>query len=130
MTTNPKPPWFRFHLLTAVVMMVAAGGWLLLNLQATTNRQELQISTPEFGIVPCYIDWTHRGFPFVYSQHSPKISEDALRRITGRPPNFLKTLGNSPSTWIALNAVAGIVVLLAVLAISESFLRRREARKP
>src|SRR5581483_12438948 len=32
MISSPKRPWFRFHLLTAVLMMLAAGGmlWLLL----------------------------------------------------------------------------------------------------
>ena len=32
MSEKPKRPWFRFHLLTAVLMMAAAGGLMLANM--------------------------------------------------------------------------------------------------
>ena len=31
--TKPKRPWFRFHLLTAVLLMIGAGGVLGMNIQ-------------------------------------------------------------------------------------------------
>ncbi len=110
---NDKRPWFRFHLLTAVLMMVGAGTMLWIN----TRR--------DYWHEPngWHIEW---GWPLRTLVQVKQPVGTVFNEYVYTVPYV------SPNTdWrvVALNAVIaiGIVVILGVL--SEYFIRRREARK-
>ena len=59
MSDGPKRPWFRFHLLTAVLMMFAAGVWIGINCRAahvSTQQNSIQVE-----------NWDYRGWPMTWS---------------------------------------------------------------
>ena len=67
---KPKRPWFRFHLLTLVLMTLAAGGLLFVNVHtsessayALTKEEAAEIKHPELaGCLSCRVSLF--GWPF------------------------------------------------------------------
>ena len=119
MTSSPKRLWFRFHLLTAVLMMVAAGLAMSLSFQQR----------------PYYADdWS----PTAYD------AKQTIGTAQGWPLAFHVTdnidFGDGEiivlpvSKWnygsLAVDIFALFPVLAAVALISEFLIRRREGRKP
>ena len=126
MSDKPKRSWFRFHLLTAVLMVVAAGGLMWLNTRVT-NTAELAQSHQEY--LEKYPDRLRNGVPNV--DWSEIIGSDY-----GWPATAFVLSGSNrvQSHWIWLGVIAdcaAITILLAIVAlVSESIVRRREGRKP
>ena len=57
MSSSLKRPWFRFHLLTAVLMMATAGGMLWMN---SCRRFTLNPDLPPYF---AHFGWIDRGWP-------------------------------------------------------------------
>jgi hypothetical protein len=116
---KPKRPWFRFHLLTAVLRMIAAGGMLGLNML-------FRNVTVPYGIGKA------RGWPNWEELH---ISWEAVKKSTPQTENGAKEslklegeVNKSPVFSRVLNFIIGLILLSAACIFSESILRRREAR--
>ena len=107
MSEKLKRPWFRFHLLTAVLMTFAAGGLVLEN----PLKQKVD------GMPAFYA----RGWPIsaMYDIDPDYWSAPA------EPIQF-----RVDAAHIVMDIAFSIVALSAVALASESLLRRREARKP
>lgn len=100
---DSAPLWsLRFRLLTSLVLMLAAGGFLYLNVR-TVVLQEQQ----GYLLVRC-------GWPFQYLREST---------WTGSPPD---------TTWFYLNFGANFVfcgdLLLVIMVVCEFFFARRDAK--
>ena len=122
MSKNPKRPWFRFHLLTAVLMMLIAAGLLWQNSvprhvawylpkvadHGGTERLQQEMMQDKFWI---------KGWPLVYSMQYV----DTARGPIDDPGHAIVLL---------MNAGIGMAIMFAGAYVSESLLRRREARKP
>ena len=114
MSDKPNRPWFRFHLLTAMLMMFAAGGFVWVN------------TLPE-------------SYDLIYDSKSDSYSIDSSEkpdydvRCYGWPTSFLaitefdKTFLPKP---FALDLLALAGGMAGVAFLSESLLRRRDSRKP
>ena len=123
---KPTRPWFRFHLLTTVLMTLAAGGMLWMNVNVVFDGD--------------YIVW--RGWPWPYWHHVLKYegvneygytrSHRSLSAIPGAPPGFKRFTepGYYPALRVLGDAGLGLFVIFAVALVSELLLRRREGRKP
>jgi len=115
MSDKPKRPWFRFHLLTAVLLMITAG--LLLWRLFRTRWHHGSLST-NHDSPPVATGWksTTYGWPF---KEAIGFSEEFPSRTQGIHVHlpFVYDL----AIWLA--------ILFAVAAISEFLLRRRESRK-
>jgi hypothetical protein len=100
-------PWFRFHLLTAVLMMLAAGGFVWKN---TLLDDGCVVFDGSKG-------FNHYGWPLAIND----LEAD----------NFVLHQINSNWQWkgIAGNLVLLVGMLVMISLISESIIRRREARK-
>ena len=127
MTSSPKRPWFRFHLLTAVLLVIAAGA--LLSLEMKVDRESYDDSAGDWHTVI-----ERRGFPMVCWSRTAYANKN--------PPSDGKSikLGISMlrfpyqySTWLygaaAVNFLVCILASFAVALVSESLLRRSEGRK-
>ena len=114
-----KRPWFRFHLLTAVLMMVAASGMLWANLQmrhtaAWFELCRIQDENPTWVGLLSEDALMEYGFPAtVYSEGHRVFYTPTLHW-----PGILE------------NAVVVTALLLAIAVASEHLIRRREGRKP
>ena len=106
MSDNSKRPWFRFHLLTLVLMALAASVLLWANM-----RQQ--------GLV--------HGWPF--TMHSVWISLDSEEAAMTAGHPYWEWDGVWNLRGVILNSVAALASLTIVAALSEAILRRREARK-
>jgi hypothetical protein len=118
MSEKPRRPWFRFHLLTAVLMMLATGIALLTNiaprLERTINGNIGAIDYGSVGVADVVGISREYGFPF------PAIWRDAY---------FSGVYANGFGVKSAMNLVADILIwlclLIGVTLVSESILRRR-----
>ena len=112
MSDLPKRPWFRFHLLTLLLMTSAAGVWLGLNCHAThvsTPNGEQQVE-----------NWNYRGWPMtwsadVYYTHAEKVVLERTLVI--------------PALASIIDIAIGLALCLLVGFLSE-FLQRCSARQP
>ena len=109
MTSSPNRPWFRFHLLTAVLMMIAAGGLLGVNLSLLNDRIARD---DHYTVIDCY----EFGLP------CPTFT------LT-HPAGGMACKTPNDSAYV-LNLLVNGFALLGVYVLSESLLRRRETRKP
>jgi hypothetical protein len=117
MSEKSKRHWFRFHLLTAVLMMFAAGGILSV---ALTGRRIVQESIRDTSASPPWdtfpapdLGERHYGWPMVaYCSYEVAIE------------NRWYGIG------AAIDATVGLLFIGSVAFVSESLLRRREGRKP
>ena len=102
MTSSPKRPWFRFHLLTAVLMMFTAGGMLWANV-----REYDFSSSISFG-----------------ERHYSQVGHGCPFNIEGNQMLHFRWL------FILMNGCSGVLVVIGVGATCEWLIRRREARRP
>ena len=117
MTSSPKRPWFRFHLLTAVLMMLAAGGMMWLNL---CKRLVDLPADGAYETEPLIYGW-----PLNFAYHGPRSFRTGLGM----------TWGDGVTTlffWrgVIVDVVVFILILVCVTSCIEFLLRRREGRKP
>jgi hypothetical protein len=115
MSEKPKRPWFRFHLLTAVALVLIAGAFIGANL---TNRltfwQELRF-------------YLHGGTEHRYGW--PMVAYEAGAIRCSDPDRGEREYTNWNQMAIAVDCISGIGLLLAAATASEWLIRRREARK-
>jgi hypothetical protein len=108
MSKKPKRRWFRFHLMTAVLMMVAAGGLI-------GQNAVIRETVEEYRIVNGF------GWPFIFRPTFIREFDDP------NPERY----GYDLNLWhLSLNTLLLVSILLCVALISESILRRREGRRP
>ena len=133
MSEKPKRRWFRFHLLTAVLMMLVAGGVLWLNVRVfRLNSAEVARGWP----LPLYT----RALPEGIDPETGFYRQSFRSGLGGAPPGFkrfnsagllldldpdpaLRPFGLMLDFAMLVSAVAGAAL------ISESIIRRREGRK-
>ena len=111
MSEKIKRPWFRFSLLTAVLMMLAAGGMLWLNASAIEFMYGQTTELPNGGIE----------------------FDDCFGKAYGWP--WLWIFDVEPHCrWRGIALVGDVVTLALAIGstafVCESILRRREGRKP
>jgi hypothetical protein len=122
MSEKPKRPWFRFHLLTLVLMALVAGGMLganiLLHPAWPVNRNESQRR--------CM-----RGFPCAaYSFIDDTLPEDNYGGGSGGGVSgYFEYQPHFRFSGVAADSVLMLIVVIGVLASSELLIRHREARK-
>ena len=139
MNDSPKRPWFRFHLLTAFLMMVAASGIMLLNTSTyfayhnfsemySTEAQDLY----QLRVMICRGN-DHKevyGWPVVALTHYLGIRGFDWDRVG----NFGGNVSDKGTSWnltgLIVDISVAVAVVIAVALVSESLFRRREARKP
>ena len=115
MTSSAKRPWYRCHLLTAVLMMLAAGGMLWAN----AKRDYEYLFNGRWRL-----EW---GFPL-------RVHDDIEQPLGTVFNEYVKTVPYfCPHTdWgvVAMNADIAIVIVVALGVLVERLIRRREGRKP
>ena len=122
MSENPKHPWFRFHLLTAVLGMLAAG--MLLWQDAAWHFSEYAYAKSDGSIIG---EDFERGWPrryeFKYASY-PGKSRYPLPPPEDEQPSF--AFDRNALLW---DIVVGVAVLVAIGIIVESIIRRRQGRR-
>jgi len=112
MSDKPKRPWFRFHLLTALLMMFVAATMIWLNCHV--RIEPLEIGDGVSSVVPI----GHAGWPaelyWKWGAGWPEHAGDHKWILSG----------------IGIDAAVFVGVVLATALCSEFLLRRREGRKP
>jgi hypothetical protein len=114
MSDTARRPWFRFHLLTAVLMMVATGGMLGVNFRNANKSADPNVFTS-----PIY------GWPFVtYSNYF----DDQVKAGHVAPSMVAFDV---EMRWhfagVAMNCGILVFALALIAFISEHLLRRRSA---
>jgi hypothetical protein len=103
MSDIPKRPWFRFHLLTAVLMMVVAGGVSLANMREYERASYF---------------YRHRalmiGWPLGFREHPTWDSVDVTWS----------------KMHLAEDMAVALAIIAAVALVSEFIIRCREVRTP
>ena len=123
MTSSSKRPWFRFHLLTAVMMMIAAGA--LLSLEMKVDREPRD---DDFGSWQTVIE--RRGFPMVCWSRATYADKNLPgdRKVIRLGISLLR-IPYQDSTWryaaAAVDVLVFILALFAVAGLCESILRSR-----
>ena len=115
MTSSRKRPWFRFHLLTAVVMMFAAGAMVWANIVPSRHEDGNGYLTH-----PYLYDLDY-GWPGMVVRH--------LSPINPKWVDFQdsKTIIQWPK--VCGNVIICLMLLLLSAIGSEFLIRRRESRK-
>ena len=119
---TPKRPWFRFHLLTLLLMALVASVMLGVNILLPpawpVNGNE--------GQRRCM-----RGFPYAaYSFIDDSLREDDDGGSdAGNVSGYFEYQPRFRLSGVAFNGVLALGVVMGVMASSEFLLRRREARK-
>ncbi len=125
MSDNTRRPWFRFHLLTAVLMMLAAGGIMWANLRGYEGPTRAVEFYNERGVMH------HRywGWPWVaaYETEYPPLGRN-LGLEVGTMDKY--NASGYVTEHLIYDVCIGSLGLAAVALVSESLLRRREARQP
>ena len=123
MSDTPKRPWFRFHLLTAVLMALAAG--LLLWQDVAWHFSEYAHAKSDSSIIG---EDFERGWPrryeFKYASY-PGKSRYPLPPLEDEQPSFA-----FDRETLILDVLIGVAVLAAIGVEVEFIIRRREAKKP
>ena len=107
MTSSPKRPWFRFHLLTALATMLAVGAFATLNCMTS----QIEVRTTHM-----YCTWTNYGWPFKCCTYVEKSD--------------VSHTSSSHWIWLASNLLCSFLLVILIGLAVEALLRRREARKP
>jgi len=111
MSEKPRRKWFRFHLLTAVLLSLTAGGLLLFNMRLYNVGRGFS---------------TAQGWPFPWAETLNPV--DHINWTTEQQQLYftpqLKPVG------MVVDALVGLGILLTVSVASEFYTRRREAPKP
>jgi hypothetical protein len=131
MSDKPKRPWFRFHLLTLVLMMLAAGG--LLGANIFTPRAivfEKNVSKdPRSNLMRDKLTFAWSGWPIRGPQTivigaginpEDQIASMVRFNATGRFRDY---------RTIIFNVLIAIGLVLIIAIILEYILRRREGRR-
>jgi hypothetical protein len=109
---KPKRRWFRFHLLTAVLMMVTAGGMV--------GANSIRHTSPELLASPFTVGY---GWP-----------EIALSRPDDEFIQMFEDIRVPTRAWnkgaIVVNVLVAVLVISVAGFLCESLLRRREGRNP
>lgn len=129
MRDKAKRPWFRFHLFTAVLLILCAGVWLGAN---CIERTSAILDDRILPLRPCDPDEWKRvqsvdiligtgcgkwfGYPFLAVLSELKDPKVSVPYWHGR--------------GIAANLSIAAITLLIAAFISESVIRRRERRNP
>jgi hypothetical protein len=135
MSEKPKRPWFRFHLLTAVLMMFITGLYLGLCIHVERNLpmkfDASNFDVEHFARAPDVRIVQRDGFVEAWP------NGPSCRWRIGWPypfyeyadfPGMVQWQGFRDIFWVEIPAF--VVVLLTVAFVSESLIRRREDRKP
>ena len=110
MSEPEKRPWFRFHLLTMVLMTLAAGALLW------ENVKRFRYSPAIYGAAHHELGWPWTGMYF----WTPNV----------RPINAPAVEYRYLNGWaFAADFGCAMTLVIAVAFLSECILRRREARK-
>jgi hypothetical protein len=121
MSEKPKRSWFRFHLLTAVLLMIIAGVFLHLDLSWREFEDE-QYSGDIFNY--SILHWQAIGWPIVFEYRS-FWPDNTIRPLT--------TIRIATGRYFdAYKLAVDILVALGFLTISafvSEWMIRREARK-
>ena len=117
MSDTTRRGWFRFHLLTAVLILVASGGmgWL----EVHERRFKMQVVGYD-GTHPEYI--IMRGWPVLIGTETIEKDGSEHRSAWWAEP--------SVRGWVVIDLFCVLGILFAVAFVSESIFRRRFARKP
>ena len=130
MSEKPKRPWFRFHLLTAMLMMLSAGAFLGLNLKRRPD--------PPFA-------GTCQGWPLVFewdftwvgvqSVSNPNKYSYSWKLDSKNERDYSPGHNEQPGLMVCTgylyaDITFAIFVLIGTTFISEYLIRRREGRKP
>ena len=139
MTSSPKRPWFRFHLLTLVLMMFVAGFSLMENLhpQIDVFREYVDTSREPSDMPPSIglFQKLRYGWPFKFHSFLREESETQVEthdsRVRNSPDGILYEDASQWNWWwLAADVVFCILLMTITALVSESLIRRREARKP
>lgn len=124
MNENPERRWFRFHLLTLLLIALVAGGLLSLNvsmrLDHAKSHYERGWPFTMYGgnsAIPMVLLW--KDNPEVYWIPDPN----------GPGPEPIGLNGEWYIRDLLLNTATIFAVIAATAVASEFFLRRREARR-
>ena len=125
MSDKPKRPWFRFHLLTAVLLMLAAGGIMSANLIGYEGRAVSVEYFNEKGVM----HERRWGWPWpaAYSTQYPPLGRELLLEIGTMDKH---NASGYVTKHVVYDVCVGALILAAIALVSESLLRRREARRP
>lgn len=127
MSEKPKPRWFRFQLLTLMLMSLTGAGIVHANCRLRENVRSIEhyYSIDEMHI--CEIHERQWGWPWAAASRI-----EFLLHTGGQPEvELMERLNQSDYSAISIICDAAVAALMvAVVAfISEYFLRRREGRK-
>jgi hypothetical protein len=127
MSEKLKRRWFRFHLLTLVLLTLVAGVLLYFNWQSIPHNH---------GDPPLYYE---RGWPFVMNIGCRGWATDIHWSKQTEGVVLIKVIHNATSpdgldgTWYISKVLANVAACMVAIAVaaflSESLIRRREARK-
>jgi hypothetical protein len=117
MSEKPKRPWFRFHLLTAIVLVISSGGLIGLN----TVLRFTEVSKPDIQEVR-RVEYHGYGWPLV-----TYVKSDVLG--TGIDGKWREGKPNVIPIAVLADGSATLALLVAITFLSEYLIRRREARK-
>jgi hypothetical protein len=113
---KPKRHWFRFHLLTAVLMMAVASGLLGTNV-LVIQRQPIRIGYKQYEF--------RYGFPLASGIGHYKQEGSSESFFLDSTEAYLP-----PWVLVILNVLANFGIVMAVAVVSELVIRRREPSKP
>ena len=115
MSANRKRLWFRFHLLTAVLLMIMSGGMMMAN--TVRIRDEFTYGNTASERSDGY------GFPVVW------YTRERLRWGAGWSQTMQGEFHYSLHELVE-NIILNSAILATVALVSETLLRRRESFKP
>jgi len=130
-TANPKRPWFRFSMSTAVMGMVAAGMLMGANSCASSQAYYPQPNSPIALMRRMY------GFPFNFYAGRWEPNEyfydsDYLTKINRPADDFATITKQPPEAYyavLAINVFLCVGVVFGTCALFEWLIRRRSARR-
>ncbi len=137
MVFNSKRRWFQFHLLTAVLMMLAAGVCVYQNAKVRPTM----FLRHDDGTLTTYDEVRGWPFPFLRKGYFYMSEEaESLRDLTAGEWHFIEPLDYpiEPVPWseklqshciIAIDVLCSGGIIVSVAFVSEYLLRRREGRK-
>lgn len=117
--TDPRRPWFQFHLSTALVLMFAASGLLWLNLNSDVARKTRKAD----GSIA--VDWRGPGWPIhsgmgMATCSTQEAADEFVSRCRSHKPEF--------GTFVGMLVVDGpicLVILFAIGFLCEWRIRRK-----
>jgi hypothetical protein len=114
MSDSLKRPWFKFHLLTLVLITICLGAFLGANVQKRRRAGNIECGWP---LIAC--EW-YMDLEKFYPEGRPSFYSG--------PPVY------NARQWyargLAFDATVALTTVICLALISESLIRRREGRKP